>query len=87
MQHWLGNWQLDRFVFRALKQQPNVGCRVVAAHTQFLLHTENLLKDGMLSEVDVYISLRRLVIRGRVEVYADTLTGGIRYRPSAYSRK
>ncbi len=86
MEHWLGNATIDRLVLRAVKQASNAGCRPITAIVQNLAHTEKLIALGQKipSEDDVYVSLLRLVQRGRVERYVDIRTGGIRYCARVY---
>ncbi len=87
MEHWLENAQIDRLVFRALKQVPCVGCRPITALVQHLAVEGGLVKSGqqLPNEDCVYVSLLRLVHRGKVEKYVDLYTGGIRYRAREYT--
>ncbi len=87
MEHWLGNAKIDQLVFRAVKRIPCAGCRPVTALVQHLASEGGLAGSGqcLLDEDSVYISLLRLVQRGKVEKYVDLSTGGIRYRAREYT--
>lgn len=87
MGHWLGSTTIDRLVSSAVKQAPNAGCLPITAVVQNLAKTQGLVTFGqrMPTEDDVYVSLLRLIQRGKVEKYMDMQTGGIRYRPRVYS--
>lgn len=88
MRHWLvSNAQLDRFVWRAVKQMPDAGCKSVTAMAQHLMYLEGIAISYALPDEDwVYVSLLRLMKRGSVERYVHESTGGIKYRLSAYPR-
>lgn len=87
MEYWLGNAHIDRLVFRALKQSPCVGCYPITALVQHLASKDGWVGSGQkLPDEDcVYVSLLRLVQRGKVEKYVDLYTGGIRYRAREYA--
>ena len=87
MEHWLGNAKIDQLVFRAVKQVPGVGCRPITALVQHLADREGLVVSGQkLPDEDyIYISLLRLIQRGKAEKYVNLATGGIRYRAREYT--
>jgi len=85
--YWLGDSQLDRWVFRSLRRF--VGAGVFVVHTEVCkrLRVENIVQASQIlpSEDDVWCSLQRLTGAKKVDkyVYEDAKDRYIHYRVRA----
>lgn len=88
MQHWLTDAVVDRLIFRILKEKSGLTCDEIESRVCATLKETGLVKDIQIlpDSEGIYRSLVRFVMNGKIEKYANSMSGAIQYRVQVYPR-